>query len=120
MESGTGHGTRPSEFLARDSPQLLRVIHSRVLVPIFRQRVLLLLQLFDLRLEPLSDSHPSRDVMYEILHEYTTGTGGHLDTALTVCNEPVCYDPFFFLACVHRLVNAFRELHVCHSARNAW
>ena len=31
-----------------------------------------------------------------MLHGYTAITDGHLDVALYVCNEPVCYEPYFF------------------------
>jgi hypothetical protein len=73
MESGTGNGTRPSEFLVRESLQLLRVIHAFTLR--CSTESCFYIQLLDLRLETLSDSHPSRHVMYEILHGYTTGNG---------------------------------------------
>jgi len=35
-----------------------------------------------------------------MLRGYTAITDGHLDVALYVCNEPVCYESFFFFSCL--------------------
>ena len=48
-----------------------------------------------------------------------TKADGHLDTALFVCNEPVCYDPFFLLFAITDSQNSFSVLYVCHNSRNA-
>ena len=94
----------------------------RALTPMsVRQHPASKLQLLDLRLEALFDSHSLHRVIYGILHGYTTRTDDHLDTALSVVttNEAYVAILFFFSLTFTDSHHAFSETHVCHSARNA-